>query len=170
MVRNGQFLRDGKASHSPCIWMSARPIHGVAFLSCWFTLKGVCCCSEKIWSKRTRVFEDDVFIENTRLVGGSKTQDLNLRADLVLNMSRCSPGQWFPETEYWASAIFVGTSGIPPKIIYRSVKSYNISYVIIELILLNQLPVVIEFYFKSTQSFDYFFWVKIYNLFFQECI
>ena len=29
------------------------------------------------------MFEDDVFIENTRLVGGSKTQDLHLRADLV---------------------------------------------------------------------------------------
>ena len=123
MVRNRQFLRDGKASHSPCIWMSAKPIHGVAFLSCWFTLKGVCCC-EEIWSKRTRVFEDDVFIENTRLVGGSKTQDLNLRTDLVLNMSRGPSGQWFPETEYWASTIFVGTSGIPPKIIYWSVKSY----------------------------------------------
>ena len=125
MVRNGQFLRDGEASHSPCVWMSARPINGVAFLFCWFTLKGVCCCCEEIWSKRKRVFEDDVFIENTRLVGGSKTQDLNLRADLVLNMSRGPPGQWFPETEYWASAIFVGTSGIPPKIIYRSVKSYT---------------------------------------------
>ena len=46
------------------------------------------------------MFEDDVFIENTCLVGGSKTQDLNLRADLVLNMSRGPPGQWFPETEY----------------------------------------------------------------------
>ena len=76
MVRNGQFLRDGKASHSPCIWMSARPIHGVAFLSSWFTLNGVCCCCEEIWSKRTRVFEDDVFIENTRRVGGSKTQGI----------------------------------------------------------------------------------------------
>ena len=130
MVRNRQFLGDGKASHTHCIWMSARPIHGVAFLSCWFTLKGVCCCCEEIWSKRKRVFEDDVFIEITRLVSGSKTQDLNLRADLVLNMSRGPPGQWFPETEYWASAIFVGTSGIPPKIIYRSVKSYRLSGII----------------------------------------
>ena len=100
--------------------MSARPIHGVAFLYCWFTLN---CCCEEIWSKRIRVFEDDVFIENMRLVSGSKTQDLNLRADLVLKMSRGPPGQWFPEIEYWAFAIFVGTSGIPPKIIYRSVKS-----------------------------------------------
>ena len=56
--------------------------------------------AKKFRKKRTRVFEDDVFIENTRLVGGSKTQDLNLRADVVLDMSRGSPGQWFPETEY----------------------------------------------------------------------
>ena len=122
MIRNGQFLRDWKAFHSHCIWMSARPIHGVSYLSSWFTLKGVCRCCGEIWSKRTRVFEDDVFIENTRLVGGSKTQDLNLRADLVLNMSRGPPGQWFPETEY----VSVEKSGIPPKIIYRSVKSYKV--------------------------------------------
>ena len=31
-------------------------------------------------TKRERVLEDDVFIENTRLVSGSETQDLNLRA------------------------------------------------------------------------------------------
>ena len=47
------------------------------------------------------------------------------RADVVVSISRGPPGQWFPETEHWASAIFVGTSGIPPKIIYRSVKSYS---------------------------------------------
>ena len=47
------------------------------------------------------------------------------RADVVVSISRGPPGQWFPETEHWASAIFVGTSGIPPKIIYRSVKSYT---------------------------------------------
>ena len=39
-----------------------------------------CCRCKEIWSKRKSVFEDDVFIENTRLVSGSKTQDLNLRA------------------------------------------------------------------------------------------
>ena len=39
MIRNGQFLWDWKASHCQCIfWMSARPIHVVAFHSCWFTL------------------------------------------------------------------------------------------------------------------------------------
>ena len=129
MVRNGQFLKDGKTSHSPCIWMSARPIHGVAFLSCWFTLKGVCCCREKIWSKRTRVFEDDVFIEKYASCRWLKNAGLEFtRADVVLSISRGPPDQWFPEIEYWASALFVGTSGIPPKIIYRSVKSYNIIY------------------------------------------
>ena len=50
--------------------------------------------------ERVAAAEDDVFIENTRLVGGSKTQDLNLRADVVLSMSRGPPGQWFPETKY----------------------------------------------------------------------
>ena len=49
-------------------------------------------------------------------------------ADVVLSISRGPPGQWFPEIEYWASTIFVGTSGIPPKIIYRSVKSYTLNY------------------------------------------
>ena len=47
------------------------------------------------------------------------------RADVVVSISRGPLGQWFPETEHWASAIFVGTSGIPPKLNYRSVKSYN---------------------------------------------
>ena len=119
MVRNGQFLRDGKASHSPCIWMSARPIHGVAFLSCWFTLKGVCCCCEEIvW--RRRIYRKYAYCKWLKNAGLEFT-----RADVVLSISRGPPGQWFPEIEYWASAIFVGTSGIPPKIIYRSVKSYN---------------------------------------------
>ena len=47
------------------------------------------------------------------------------RADVVVSISRGPPGQWFPETEHWASAIFVGTSGIPPKLNYRRVKSYR---------------------------------------------
>ena len=50
--------------------------------------------------KRERVFEDDVFIENTGLgIGSKKTQD-EIYADVVLSRSRSSPGQWFPETEY----------------------------------------------------------------------
>ena len=49
------------------------------------------------------------------------------RADVVVSISRGPPGQWFPKTEYWASAIFVVTSGIPPKIIYRRVKSYTLN-------------------------------------------
>ena len=46
MIRNGQFLRDWKASHSHCIWMSARPIH-VAFHSCWFTLEECVAAAKK---------------------------------------------------------------------------------------------------------------------------
>ena len=49
--------------------------------------------------KRERVLEDDVFIENTCLGIGSKTQD-EIYADVVLRRSHGSPGQWFPETEY----------------------------------------------------------------------
>ena len=40
MIRNGQFHWDWKASHSHCISMSARPIHGVAFLSCCIHAEG----------------------------------------------------------------------------------------------------------------------------------
>ena len=39
---------------------------------CWVTLEGVCCRCEEIGYKRGRVFEDDVFIENTCLERGSK--------------------------------------------------------------------------------------------------
>ena len=59
------------------------------------------------------------------------------RADVVVSISRGPPGQWFPETEHWASAIFVGTSGIPPKIIYRSVKSYTLSNKLLKLFTLK---------------------------------
>ena len=117
--------------------MSARPIH-VAFHSCWFTLEGVCCCCEEIWQKSMLPLRRNFVKENKGVwrrriyrkyasCRWLRTQDLNLRADVVLSLSRGPPGQRFPETEYWVSAIFVGTSGIPPKIIYRSVKSYKLS-------------------------------------------
>ena len=56
--------------------MSAR--HGVAAAEKFGQRE--CCRCEENWSKRRKVLEDDVFIENTRLVSGSKKQDLNLRA------------------------------------------------------------------------------------------
>ena len=34
--------------------------------------RGCVAAAKKFGKQRTRVFEDDVFIENTRLVGGSK--------------------------------------------------------------------------------------------------
>ena len=78
--------------------------------------------------KRERAFEDDVFIENTYLgIGSKRTQD-EIYADVVLSKSRGSPGQWFTETEYLcaSSTFVVGTSGILPKLNYRSVKSYTV--------------------------------------------
>ena len=92
-----------------------------------------------------------------------RTQDLNLRADVVLSMSRGPPGQWFPETEYWASAIFVGTSGIPPKIIYRSVKSYTF-FLIFQCgpVFLEEL-FVWEYFFEEYQVWDFIYSNK--NLF-----
>ena len=126
MVGNGRFLWDWKKSHSQCIWMSARPIHVVLFDVCWVTLEGVCCRCEEIVRKE-RVFEDDIFIENTRLGGGSKrrTKFTHGRSSKLVT--------WFywpmvsPRLNMCASAIFVvGTSGIPPKLNYRSVKSYKV--------------------------------------------
>ena len=122
-LETGGFSETGKKSHSQCIfWMSARPIHVVAI---WRLL------SHTGWSvlllrrncvKRGRVFEDDVFIENTRLGSGSKRRTLFYTGHVVLLANG------FLRLNMWASAIFVvGTSGIPPKIIYRSVKSYTLN-------------------------------------------
>ena len=79
---------------------------------------------------KKRVFEDDVFIENTCLrIGSKKKMQDEIYTDVVLSRSRGFPGQWFPKTDYLCtSAIFVvGTSVIPPKLNYRSVKSYKIN-------------------------------------------
>ena len=64
MVWNSQFPRDGKTSHSPGIWMSAR--HGVAAAENFGQRESVA-ATKKFWSKREKVLEDDVFIENTVL-------------------------------------------------------------------------------------------------------
>ena len=120
----------GKKSLSRCIltkWMSARPIHVVAI---WRLLSHA---GESVLPlrrncvKRGRVFEDDVFIENTCLGSGSKrrtkiyarTQFYAGHVVLLVN--------GFPRLNMCTSAIFVvGTSGIPPKLNYRSVKSYRL--------------------------------------------
>ena len=97
-----------------------------------------CCCCGEIWSKRVLPLRRKFVKEKEgpwrrriyRKYASCKwLKDAGLeftRADVVVSISRGPPGQWFPETEHWASAIFVGTSGIPPKIIYRSVKSYRV--------------------------------------------
>ena len=111
-----------------------------------------CCCCGEFWSKRECCRYKEILVKakvlplRRNLVKEKEgvlrrriyrkyasckwLKDAGLeftRADVVVSISRGPPGQWFPETEHWASAIFVGTSGIPPKIIYRSVKSYTLS-------------------------------------------
>ena len=97
-----------------------------------------CCCCGEIWSKRVlplrrkfvkekecawrrRIYRKYASCKWLKNAGLEFTH-----ADVVVNISRGPPGQWFPETEHWTSAIFVGTSGIPPKLIYRSAKSYTL--------------------------------------------
>ena len=92
----------------------------------------------KLW-KRERVFEDEVFIENTCLGIGFKKRGTKFKCGRSFKQwSRGSPGQWFPETEYLlASAIFVvGTSGIPTNLNYRSVSPIPLEYVLIILFFL----------------------------------
>ena len=62
-----------------------------------------------------------------------RTRDSNLRADVVKTTSarKCHVvllANGCPRLNMWESAIFVRTSGIPPKIIHRSVKSYKIEH------------------------------------------
>ena len=87
------------------------------------TLESVLALQVKLW-KRERVFEDEVFIENTCLGVGSKKRGTKFKwGRSFKRWSRGSPGQWLPETGYLrASAIVVsGTSGISPILNYRSV-------------------------------------------------
>ena len=130
VMRNSWFLWDWKKSHSQCIlkkWMSARLIHFFAFHSCWW-IRRMSHWKESVYPlrricvKRERVFEDGVFIENTCLGSGSKRRTKFTRGRSFTQVT------WFPRLNMCASAIFVvGTSGIPPKLNYRSVKSNNIS-------------------------------------------
>ena len=67
--------------------------------------------------KRERQFEDDVFIKNTRLGSGSKRRTKFTRGRSFKHIT------WF----FWPifpEIFVVGTSGIPPKLNYRSVTSY----------------------------------------------
>ena len=113
MIRNGQFHLDWKASHSHCIWMSARPIHGVAFLSCIHAEGSVLPLRRNFVKENKGVWRRRIYRKYASC-RWLRTKDSNLRADVVLSMSRGPSGQWFPRLNMWASAIFVGTSGIPP--------------------------------------------------------
>ena len=95
-----------------------------AFHSCWWIRRmshwrEIVYPLRRICVKRGRVFEDDVFIENTCLGSGSKRRTKFTRGRSFTQV------MWF-SWPMCASAIFVvGTSGRPPKLNYRSVKSYN---------------------------------------------
>ena len=102
-------------AHSWCCF-SLLLIHAQG--SVWLLRRNLIKEKEGVWRRRIyRKYASCKWLKNAGLEF--------TRADVVVSISRGPPGQWFPKTEHWASAIFVGTSGIPPKIIYRSVKSYN---------------------------------------------
>ena len=112
--------------------MSARLIFFLAFHFCWWIRRVshwrecVSALQWKLGKKRKTVWRRRICRKYVSWNRFQRTQD-EIYADIVLRRSRGSPSQWFPETEYLcASAIFVvGTSGIPPKLNYRSVKSYS---------------------------------------------
>ena len=135
MVRNSRFLRDWKKSHSQSVlkkWMFARLIHFFAFHFCWW-IRRVSYWRESVYLlrricvKRERVFEDDVFKENTCLgIGSKKRKTKFTRGRSFKSVTWFS---WPMVSRDWmcAFAIFVvGTNGIPPKLNNRSVKSYKV--------------------------------------------
>ena len=128
MIRNGQFFfsETGKRLIVKVYFECLRCPSMLLLFNCWFTLEVVCLLLQRNFVKKRKGLWRRHIYRKYASCRWLRTQDLNLRADVVLSMSRGPPGQWFPETEYWASAIFVGTSGIPPKIIYRSIKSYTL--------------------------------------------
>ena len=80
--------------------------------------------------KRERMFEDDIFIENTCLGSGSKRRTKFTRWRSFKQVTWFSWPMFSPRLNMCASTIFVvGTSGIPPKLNYRSVKSYSSNYI-----------------------------------------
>ena len=81
----------------------------------------------EIGKKRKSVWKRRIY---RKYVSWNRLQKTLDEIYVVLRRLRGSPGQWFPKTEYLcSSAIFVvGTSGIPLKLNYRSVKSCRWKY------------------------------------------
>ena len=99
VIRRNCCFRGWKKSHRQSILrkgMFAWPIHFVAFDGCWWiwesdsilsgshTGESVLALQVKMW-KRERVFEDEVFIENTCLGVCYKNARRNSNGDVVLN-------------------------------------------------------------------------------------
>ena len=138
VIRRNCCFQGWKKSHRHGILrkeMFALLIHFVAFDGCWWIRESDSILSgshigesalslQVILGKRGRVFEDEVFIENTCLGVGSKKCGTKFKwGRSFKHWPRGSSGQWFPEIDcLCASAIFVsGTSGIPPNLNYWSV-------------------------------------------------
>ena len=75
-LETGSFSETGKR----LIVLVYECLRGMVLLLLRNLVKESVAAAKKIGQREKRVLEDDVFIENTRLVSGSKTQDLNLRA------------------------------------------------------------------------------------------
>ena len=147
MVRRNYCFRGWKKSHGQGILRKgifAWLIHFVVFDGCWWiwesdsilsgshTGESVLALQVKLW-KKERVFEDEIFIENTCFEISSKKRGTKFKwGRSFKHWSRGSPGQWLPETDcLCASAIFVsGTSGIPPILNYRSVSPIVIPIIV----------------------------------------
>ena len=135
MIRNGQFHWDWKASHSHCIWMSARPIH-VAFHSCWFTLEGVCCCCEEIWQKsvlplRRNFVKEDKGVWRRRIYRKYASYRWLKNAGLEFTRRRSFKhvtwSSWPMVSRDWILSVrhLCGNKWHTTQIIYSGVKSYN---------------------------------------------
>ena len=142
MIRHNCCFRGWKKSHRQGILrkeMFAGLYILLAFDGCWWiwesdsilsgshTGESVLALQVKMW-KRGRVFEDEVFIENTYLGIGSKKRRTKFRRGRSFkHWSRGSPGQWFSENIYvHPPSFFQGTSGIPPILNYKSVSPIRV--------------------------------------------
>ena len=138
VVRRNCCFRGRKKSHRQGILrkgMFAWLTHLVAFDGCWWiwvsdsilsighTGESVLALQVKLW-KRGRVFEDEVFIDNTCLGVGSKNAGRNSNEDVVLNTDHVVfLANDFPRLIVYVRppSLFSGTRGIPPILNYRSV-------------------------------------------------
>ena len=129
MVGNSRFLWDWKKSLSRCIlkkWMSAIPIHVVTIWRLLSHTGGSVLPLRRKWVKeRKSVWRRHIYrrYESWKWL---QTQDKIYKQTEFYAGHVVLLANGFPRLNMCASTIFVvGTSGIPPKLNYSSVKSYN---------------------------------------------